>query len=92
MNLQVLIGIISATVGILVTLGTIIWKVSQLASKITINEVQIKDLKERFDDFEDKLDVKFEEINAQNNTICTTLARIEERMNLHYNRRKNDTN
>jgi hypothetical protein len=71
---------IIAIAGFLITIGTIIWRLAVITTKIHKNEESIKRAHERIDKYVEKFETAFEELKREINNIVQTQTRIEDKV------------
>jgi ABC-type transporter Mla subunit MlaD len=79
MNENQIISLIQTIIYLLPVLG-IVWKASQLSSKLSENEKDINGLGDKLNKWKDKTDLKLEEIDASINSLNVVMSRIETRL------------
>jgi ABC-type transporter Mla subunit MlaD len=79
MNENQIISLIQTIIYFLPVLG-IVWKASQLSSRVTENEKDINGVGEKLNKWQDKMDSKLEEIDASINSLNIVMSRIEARL------------
>jgi hypothetical protein len=82
MNENQITSLIQTVIYLLPVLG-IVWKASQLSSRVTENEKDINHIGEKLNKWQDKTDVKLAEIDASINSLNVVMGRIETRLNAY---------
>lgn len=66
----------------IITIGTLIWKLSNLNSKVCHMDTAIKAAHSRIDKSSEKFENTIEEFRAQISSLTQILAHIEEKLNI----------
>jgi ABC-type transporter Mla subunit MlaD len=75
-------SLIQTVIYLLPVLG-IVWKASQLSSRVTESEKDINRIGDKLNKQQDKMDSKLEEIDASINSLKVVMGRIETRLNAY---------
>jgi peptidoglycan hydrolase CwlO-like protein len=78
MNENQIVSLIQTIIYLLPVLG-IVWKASQLSSRIAESEKDINNIEGNLDKWQDKMDSKLAEIDASINSLNVVMSRIEAR-------------
>jgi hypothetical protein len=79
MNENQIVSLIQTIIYLLPVLG-IVWKASQLSSRVTENEKDINRIGDKVDKRQDKMDSKLAEIDASINSLNIVMSRIEAKL------------
>jgi hypothetical protein len=79
MNENQITGIIQTIIYLLPVLG-IVWKASQLSSRVTESEKDINRIGEKLNKCLDKIDVKLAEIDASINSLNVAIGKVDVRL------------
>jgi ABC-type transporter Mla subunit MlaD len=81
MNENQIMSLIQTIIYLLPVLG-IVWKASQLSSRVTENEKDIGGIGDKLNKWQDKMDSKLEEIDASITSLNVVMSRIEARLTI----------
>jgi ABC-type transporter Mla subunit MlaD len=81
MNENQIMSLIQTIIYLLPVLG-IVWKASQLSSRVTENEKDISGIGDKLNKWQDKTNSKLEEIDASINSLNVVMSRIEARLTI----------
>jgi hypothetical protein len=87
MNENQIAGIIQTVIYLMPVLG-IVWKASQLSSRVTESEKDINRIGDKLNKWQDKTDVKLAEIDASINSLNVVMGRIETRLTTYLEENK----
>jgi peptidoglycan hydrolase CwlO-like protein len=87
MNENQIISLIQTIIYLLPVLG-VVWKASQLSSRVTENEKDINSIGDKLNKWQDKMDSKLEEIDASINSLNVVMGRIEAKLTILFEDKK----
>ena len=79
MNENQIISLIQTVIYLLPVLG-IVWKASQLSSRVTESEKDINRMGDKLNKYLDKIDSKLNEIDVSINSLNVSVGRVETRL------------
>jgi ABC-type transporter Mla subunit MlaD len=87
MNENQIASLIQTVIYLLPVLG-IVWKASQLSSRVAENEKDINRMGEKLNKYLDKIDLKLNEIDVSINSLNVSIGRVEARLTTYLEENK----